>query len=167
MAPAATPATSSRVSATRHCSRASLDSVQLGLFVRLPRFTGTDPGVSVCTLSADKATMDAIVKPVANKLGKGEAAADVAALVWGMATLGYAAPAVVSKAAAALKAGAAKLTAGQAISGAWGLAVLGSGGYCSWGGGGGKGMGRGRQCKWQQGLGCEDLRGIRRICGRE
>lgn len=76
---------------------------------------------------ADKATLDALVKSAAGKLGKGEAAGDVAALLWGAATLGYSAPQLVSKGAAALKAGAAKLTAGQAIAGAWSLAVLGSG----------------------------------------
>ncbi|KAI8472216.1 MAG: mitochondrial F1F0 ATP synthase associated protein [Monoraphidium minutum] len=75
----------------------------------------------------DKPALDAIGKALSTKLGGGEAPADAAAAVWAFATLNYKLDGqALSKAAAAIKAGAGELSAEQAIHAAWGLALLGS-----------------------------------------
>ncbi|KIY94756.1 hypothetical protein MNEG_13206 [Monoraphidium neglectum] len=75
----------------------------------------------------DKPVLDALGKALGAKLGAGDAPADAAAAVWAFATLNYKLDAqALTKATAAIKAGAAELSTEQAIHAAWGLALLGS-----------------------------------------
>lgn len=77
---------------------------------------------------ADKGALGALSKALGAKLGASDAPADAAAAIWALATLNFAPDATaLSKAAGAVKAGAAELSPEQAIHAAWGLALLGSG----------------------------------------
>lgn len=76
--------------------------------------------------SADAATLEGLGRALGSKLGQGEAAADVAAALWGFASLNHSLDSgVVSRGAASIKAGAGALTPAQAIHAAWALALLG------------------------------------------
>lgn len=75
---------------------------------------------------ADKPLLDAATRALGSKAG-GAASADVAAALWGLASLGHGVDAgTLRKAAAAVGAGAAQLSPSQAIQAAWALASLGA-----------------------------------------
>lgn len=79
------------------------------------------------TRRTDKATLDVLVKSAKGKLGALESPVDAAALAWSLGFLNYKPDAQTTQAiAAALKAGAAELSASHAVDAAWGLSLIGS-----------------------------------------